>query len=396
MKKLLLFLFSMSAAAQVTLTPGTGSYTGPVTVTVNCPAGQDCFYTTDGSTPSIAGFLVPTSGTLTINATTTLRVIAAQTGVKMRSSNTSISGWECDTAVSAQDYGLGCSDPTKCCKKGGGIGSIQPSSVSWSFGNPLTQTMVTPTLTTAHSTQMLFTYHQSTSACPDCTELIQDKITQPGQDKTKLENNEMDLNVNVPAHSLFHTASLQCNQQAGTLQWQVDNQCCSWVNTGVTYGCPMSTTQQTEIRYGIHWDNADTSCSVCIGGPPCTTYHTSCDHYDFLTVCVGGSQGQGGVCKDFGNPLTNPATGNPIVLAANPNEAGWPVQATQQDQPDTVSTTTSLTVTRKVWNNNGTLAYHGTETTAQATYTIGAPPASTPMKMGGNWEQLGGTKLVIH
>lgn len=387
MKRLFLFLIystSVVASGQVTLTPSGGSFSGPVTVTVNCPSGQECFYTTDGSKPSIAGFLY--SSPLVINATTKIRVIAAQIGVKIRNSNTSSSGWECAT-VNKQDFGItGCPSAATCCKVGGGIGSVQPSAVSWTWGTPMVESMSTNINTS--STQMLFIHNVSSTSCPNCTEIVQDKITQPDHDKTALENNEMDLNNNQTAQNAFHTASLQCNQQSGTLAWQVDNQQGSWVTvTGANFGCPMSTTQQTEIRYGMHWSNSDTSCT----GPGGT--HVPCDHYDFLTVCVGGSQGQGGTCHDYGPPLMN--AGSPIILAADNNKS-WPVQLGQQDQPDTVKTAAPVTVVRKVWNNNGTLAYYGTESTATGTYTIGAPVTATPFTMGGNQMQLGGSKLIIH
>lgn len=393
MKKLLFLLFSSVAAAQVTISPSSGTYSGPITVTVNCPSGQDCFYTTDGSKPSIAGFLYSTP--LTINASATVRVIAAQTGVKIRSSNTSASGWECAT-VNKQDFGItGCSSASTCCKVGGGIGSIQPSAVSWTWGTPMVESMTTTNNT--GSTQMLFIQNRDSSACPNCTEIVQDKITQPDHDKTALENNEMDLNNNQNPQNTFHTASLQCNQQAGTLAWQVDNQQGSWVTVdGATFGCPLSTTQQTEIRYGMHWDNSDTSCTVTITNPsppPATLVkNVPCDHYDFLTVCVGGSQGQGGTCHDYTNLQHS---GSAIILAADWHK-GWGTQMAQQDQPDTVKTAAPVTVVRRVWNNNGTLAYYGTETTASATYTIGAPPTASPYRVGGSNMQIGGSHLVIH
>jgi hypothetical protein len=190
----------------------------------------------------------------------------------------------------------------------------------------------------------------------------------------------MDANVNMLAtYNQFHTASLQCNQQAGNPigggtvsgpQWQYDNQQGSWnnFNPSITYGCPLSTTQQTEIRYGIHWTNGDTSCS---GG-------FSCDHYDFLTVCVGGTNGTGGTCQD--NVVNKTLPGY--------TEPSWAQSLIIQDQPDLTNTTTCATspctATRTILNNNVTLAHYGTELTSSATYTIGAITGS-PIKGHGKF-----------
>ena len=189
----------------------------------------------------------------------------------------------------------------------------------------------------------------------------------------------------------FHTASLQCNQQGATPQWQVGPQCfgtagCGWFNTGITYGCPISTTQQTEVRYGIHWTNGDTSCSWTKAG---VTHNVSCDSYDFLNICVGGSLGTGGVCKNFILAQTHP--GDPG------KGTGWGDQMIQQDQPDGTPGGNPFTTTRSIWHNNATLAYYGTDTNVSATYTIGAVgPPTPPLTLGsGNNTVLGG-HITMH
>jgi hypothetical protein len=236
------------------------------------------------------------------------------------------------------------------------------------------------TTSSTGTTQILFVNGLTSTACANCTELVTDKIIRVDKGKTFLLNNELDSNVNMlNTWNQFHTASLQCNQQGATPQWQYDNQQGSWQNfvPAITYGCPISTTQQTEIRYGIHWTNGDHSCS---GG-------YSVDHYDFLTICVGGTNGTGGSCQDF--------TINKTLCGFT--EPGFAQKLILQDQPDLTNTTTSgqnpTTTTRSVWNNNSTLAFFGTEVTASATYTIGPVTPHPPITTGGTMTIGGQIKI---
>jgi hypothetical protein len=369
MKRLLILLaFSSIAAAQATFSPTGGSYAGTQTVTITCPTGLQCFYTTDGSTPSIAGKLY--SAPIIVNTTTTLKVITAKVGVMSRNVGATSTNWKCVTST-AHTYG------SLSCQTGGGIGSIVPSNVVWNYGSPMTELMSTTSST--GSTQMLFVNSATSTACSDCTQLTQDKIVQVDKGPSCLLNNEMDSNVNMLAtYNQFHTASLQCNQQSGTLQWQIDNQQGSWVNTGITFGCPLSTTQQTEIRYSMHWTNGDHGCA---GG-------FSCDSYDTLTICVGGTLGTGGVCHDYNL--------GPRILAGY-TEPGFSQKLVLQDQPDMTNTTTCganpATSTRSVWQDNATLSYYGTSTISSATYTIGPLTPVPAIRWGGDTIQFGGTSF---
>ena len=355
---LLFLVLPIIATAQATFSPAAGTYTGSQTVTITCPAGLTCFYTTDGSTPSIAGYQYTTP--LTVSSTQTIKVIAAQVGVLVRNAGLTSSGWKCNTVSGGTSNGI-------TCEVGGGIGSIQPSAWNWTWGTPMVQSVSTASSTS--ETQMLFIHTTDSTACTDCTELVEDKIVQPDQDKTFVANHEMDANVNMLAtYNQFHTASLQCNQQAGHLQWQYDNQQGSWQNfpTPVTFGCPLSTTQQTEIRYGMHWVNGDTACSGF-----------SCDHSDFLTVCVGGTNGTGGTCE-----TTNFTT----AILPGYTEPTWTQSIALQDQHDLTNTTQSganpTTASRSVWNDNATLAYYGTEVTSSATYTITGTSSTSTSVLG--------------
>lgn len=374
MKKLsiiLMLIFAQVAFSQATFSPSGGTYSSAQTVTVTCPAGLTCFYTTDGSKPSIAGYQY--TAPLVVSSSQTIRVIAAQVGVLVRNAGLTSSGWKCNTFSGGTSNGITCN----AVGGSGGIGTIQPSAWNWTFGSPMVESVSTTSST--GETQMLFIHTTSTTGCTNCTELVEDKIVQPNQGPTFVANHEMDTAVNMLAtYNQWHTASLQCNQQSGTLQWEYDNQQGSWQHFSppITYGCPLSLTQQTEIRYGIHWVNGDTSCA---GG-------FSCDHYDFLTVCVGGTLGTGGVCQDF----------TPGAVLPGYTEPTFSQSMALQDQHDLTNTVQSgsnpTTATRTVWNDNATLAHFGTEVTSSASYAIVA--GLTPsMTMKGNRMQKSNMKI---
>jgi len=347
MKALLMIAMLAAAAHGQTFSPSAGTYAGAQTVTIMPPVGKSCFYTVDGSTPSLAGKLY--ASPIAVSATQTIKTICAQVGVVVQNSETSSANWKCVTN-SGLTYG------SLNCEAGGGVGTNDPSSMAWTWGTPMVETM--STIASTGETQALFINTQSSAACPNCTQLTEDKVVQPDQGPACLANHEMDANINnLATYNQFHTASLQCNQQPGINQWQFDNQQGSWQNfsPAIIYGCPMSTTQQTEIRYSMHWANGDTSCA---GG-------LSTDHYDALTICVGGTNGVGGACQDF-------AINRTLCGYAEPD---WTQSMVIQDQPDATNTVecgaNPVTNTRRVWNNNATASYYGTSVTQSATYTIG-------------------------
>lgn len=360
---LLIALLVSHAYAQCTFSPTGGTYHVAQVVTVTCPSGFTPFYTTDGSTPSIAGH--PYTGPISITSTSTLNVISAKVGVVVQNAGATSAHWKC-TLPTAQTYG------SLSCGAGGGVGSINPSNVVWNFGSPMTET--TSTTSTSGSAQILYINTQSSSACTTCDELVEDKVVTVSSIPA-MQNNEMDANANMlTTYNQFHTASLQANQQPGKMQWQYDNQQGSWKDfpTPITFGVPLSATQQTEIRYGIHWTNGDTSCTDSTG----SGYST--DTYDFLTVCVGGTNGTGGVCK------TTNFTG---LTLCGYHEPGFSQSIVIQDQHDMNTTGTCgsnpCTATRSVYMDNVTLAFKNTSTISSATYTISltAPP---PAKLAGH------------
>jgi hypothetical protein len=196
---------------------------------------------------------------------------------------------------------------------------------------------------TGANSQALFVHTTPAPTCSNCTWLAHDVIFMPTAGASVIENNEADANFTEPAQgNAEHSASLQCNQQSGTEQWQVDDQQGSWTNTGVTYGCPNSTTFFTEARLDINWTNGDTSC----GG-------FTCDHYNTLTVCIIG----GGGCQSFNLGITLPgfteSFGNVMIV---------------QHQPDLTSSTSPGG--RSVTMDNVTAGFFGTDVTGSAAYVI--------------------------
>jgi hypothetical protein len=67
--------------ATPTFTPSAGSYSNSQSVTINCPSGATCFYTTSGQAPQSANTPGTVySGPIAINQTTNINVIAVKSG----------------------------------------------------------------------------------------------------------------------------------------------------------------------------------------------------------------------------------------------------------------------------------------------------------------------------
>lgn len=321
--------------------PAAGHYSTAQSVTITAPAGTTCYYTTDGSTPNIAS--TPYTTPITVSANTTLSAVCADvvksyTNVQADSTqDTGTSrGWKCITAS-----GL----PSPCYSGGGVVGTI--SAESQTYGS----TGVESASTTASTgeNQLLVVYTQL-GAGGLASVLAEDKIIQPSQGSTYVANQEADMNLNDSTQSppRYHAGGLQCNQQSGSLQWQIDNQQGSWQNISppITFGCPLSTTQATEIKYSMHWTNGDTGC----GG-------YGCDSYDVLSICVGGT------CNNYSLGRTLEAyteTWGDIMII--------------QDQTDLTNTTQSganpTTSTRTITQDNMAAGIYSTMVTATAGYTI--------------------------
>lgn len=301
----------------VTFSPPSGTYAGPVNVALSS-ASPLIFYTRNGSTPNPAS--TQYASPIAISAATTLQAIAAAGGSVRRNTQATASLWKICTPLGG---GPGTPASVMC----GGVGSNQPAGWTITYGTTesisLTGTTGTP--------QILVTL--GGSGCDSCTEETMDKWVKPLNALGHVQNHEMDAWHNDGAHNRLHMGGLQCNQQPGKLNWQVDNEQGSWQNTNITDGCPLSTTLWTHVVFHTHWTIGDTGC----GGLGCT-------FYDYLEVCQASSPAVGctlnhhvinmqlesdnpgwsGGCADQdqvdlnpGSTVSNPFTGGVLVQANN-------------------------------------------------------------------------------
>jgi len=315
----------------ITFSPAPGSFDHPVTVTIHCPHGLRCFYTTDGSPPNIAS--TEYTRPIPVSATETLNVIAVRIGQAFQDTGASSRGWKCINPGGGESDGVSCG-------AGAGVGSQQPSAWDWHFGEPMTESL--STTASSGETQQLFIF--GGPGCYDCTLLAQDKIIQPSADMRSIANNEMDAYLYDPIDQKEMMCGLQCNQQHRWLQWQVDSGAgTGWKDTGIRTGCPLSTTSPTHVSLTCHRVPGDTGC----GGRGCV-------YYDDL--CVNGS------CSALN--ISQPLKNNPGRYKA----------MGIQDQIDLTNTRTSgadpTTAMRSVWNNNVSAGYYGTAVTASGTWVI--------------------------
>lgn len=315
----------------IAFSPAPGDYNHPVTVTIQCPPGLSCFYTTDGSPPNIAS--TEYTQPIPVSATETVSVIAARIGQAYQGTTASSHGWKCLNPRGGVSNGI-------TCEAGAGVGDQQPSAWDWQFGQPMTESL--STTASSGETQQLFIF--GGPGCYDCTLLAQDKTIQPTGDTPFIANNEMDAYLYDPTDQKEMMCGLQCNQQHRWLQWQVDSGAgTGWQDTGIHTGCPLSTTTPTHVSLSCHRVPGDTGC----GGRGCL-------YYDDL--CINGKC----TALNIAQPLKN----NPGRYKA----------MGLQDQIDLTNTRTSganpTTATRLVWNNNVSAGYYGSTTTASGTWVI--------------------------
>jgi len=323
-----------SQAAANLLSLPAGTYTGTQSVSINCPTGLTCFYTTDGSPANIAS--TEYTGTpISVAASATINVVAAQTCDVAQNTQATSTDWKCTNVNGGQSGGL-------TCQAGGGVGSIQPSAWSMSYGTPATWSV--STTASSSETQQLFIYTDHTTACQNADMLVEDKTIQAGQNQTFIANNELDAFLFDTAHHIEYMAGLQCDQQSGTMQWQLDSgDGTGWHNTGIA--CNISATSPTHVSLITTRDIGGTGCT---GGRGCLHYKT---------LCVNG---------------TCTALNTDLGLEALPST--WSDAVGNQDQIDLTNTATSgqnpTTGTRQVWDNNITAGYSSSLITSSATYTI--------------------------
>jgi len=182
-----------------------------------------------------------------------------------RDIQTSSAGWKICTAHGGDANGT--SPNSEAC---GGVGSNQPASWSWSFGDTMNENVST---TAVHNeTQILYVF--AGPGCDDCTTITMDKWIEPTGDPNAIANNEMDMYQFDHTHLKKRMFGLQCNQQQGSMQWQIHNVGGGyWVNTGIRDHCPLPEGEYTHVVYQGHWIIGDTGC----GG-------MGCNYYDSLTI----------------------------------------------------------------------------------------------------------------
>jgi hypothetical protein len=333
--------------AGATFTPAAGQYgtSQSVSISVAPSPGVSLFYTTDGSTPSSAATLY--TGPITVSSDETVQVHAESTGVVAQNTGTSSAKWKCVT-VGGGTWG------SLTCDSGGGVGSFNPTNVTWSWGSTMAETV--STTASSGETQILYVY--TDNPCNDCTTISQDKWLESVGDDTIIANNELDMMQYDGTRSRLHMFGLQCNQQPGNAafgHWQIDNQQGIWWTTNITDSCPLPTSSYTHIVYEGHWSLSDTT--GCSGS---TQYNNNgvstgygCEHFDALTI------------NDVRYPLN--------VVMNSYTEPGWGAFCGNQDQIDLTNTTQSghnpTTGGRNVQKNNVTCGY-GVAAVGDATYTI--------------------------
>lgn len=336
--------------SSIFFTPVSGPYTGTqnVSITQTYGAGNSIFYTASGIPATEASTRY--AGAIPLSSSTTLNALVESTGSVRQETqnlpdigNDTSKGWKFCTPLFNSTNGTPTSGSSSIC--GGGVGSDQPSTWSITPGSGSTPQVMSIT-STGGFPQFLYTL--GGSGCDSCTKITQDKCVMP-VNGANMQNYEMDVWSYDGTRKRLHMIGLQCNQQNGTKQWQIDNEQGSWQNTGVTDGCPLTTTPPatngcpagyTHVVIEAHWAIGDTGC----GG-------LGCDHYDVLTI-----------------------NGNVHVLnrtleSDNPN---WGSACAQQDQLDLNGGGTPAnpkTAGEKIIHNNVTCSF-ATQGTSSATYTF--------------------------
>jgi hypothetical protein len=357
-----LLLVAIRVLAQAPIfSPTPGTFFPSTTVSISCPiGGQSAAYTLDGSSPNIASTAY--AGPLNVTSTTIIKAICANIQTNNQNTQTSMGnipgtgiGYKCVTST-AHTYG------TLSCETGGGVTGL-PSNVALTFGTEATYTQSTTAST--GETQSLIPYFGV--GCDPCDHEAQDFWIKTDQGSTFIANLEMDLITYNHTFGKNRQGGLQCNQQSGTRQWQVDTGAgTGWINTGITDNCPFPVNTYVHIASMGHWTNGDTGC----GGNGCYTY-------DRLTI--------NGVDHDL-TFLGGQPTANSTNRAIFGNQK-------QMDQTNTVASghnPTTSTWTMKL--NNVAGAVGAISSVTSGTYTI-APAVGTPTLIQGKIKISG--KVVV-
>lgn len=324
----------------LTFTPAAGTYTGTQTVAItqSFGSGHSIFYTTDGTAATPASTLY--SGPISVSANTTISALVESTGSVVQNFQASAALGFKGRKLCAPEYlnnpagNTAYKNGTPNANCGGGVGSDQPS--TWSLTTDGT-TMLYSITGTGGAPQILSP--GGGSGCDSCTHQTQHFKVEPVQN-THMQNIEVDMWQNDATRNIEHAGSLQCNQQPGKLQWQIDNQQGSWQNTGITDHCPLPTGVYTDVVLEDHWTIGDTGC----GGLGCTVF-------DFLII--NGVKHAINVSLENDNPGWGSGCANQKQLDLNPGS----------------TTSNPFTASENIQQDNTTCSF-GTTTTGSAAYTI--------------------------
>jgi hypothetical protein len=340
----------------ISFNPPAGTYTGAQTLAVaSRAANTSSFYTLDGTTPSMAASLY--SGTFSVPSSSALNVSSVATATVAQNTGLTGTKWKCVTVAGGTFGGL-------TCQTGGGIGTNQPTNVTWTFASTMAESM-----TGAPSTQMLFVY--SGTAADNSNAMAQDKWVQATVDKTILQNNEMDMYQYDSSRARLHMFGLQCNQQAGTCSGNSITSRAVGRTLESRDCCPTPTTSWCHVVLEGHWDLNDTTGCGGAGqyNNGVTTTGYGCEVFDALTITQCSVAPVNGVCP-AGNVTLGPTRHALNVTMNSYTEAGWASVCGNQDQLDLVSSGSSMTAGRNVIRNNVTCGTYNSSTTARASYTI--------------------------
>jgi hypothetical protein len=357
--RLLFFSLLAKWASAQTFSPPAGTYSSAQSVAISCPGGKTAFYRTDGKQPvTIAS--TKYTGPITVSTTQTIATLCATLGAYQGNLQASSIGSACHTANNGTWGPL-------TCTASGGVGTVNPSNATWTFGSTSAETVTAPA-GTGSEVQILYTWlfggnaDPSAPTCDSCTEQVQDIVIQPTAGSSDIANHEMDMPQFDFTHSINRQNGLQCNQQTGTLQWQVDSgNAGGWTNT--TIPCNLAANSIYEIVNSVSHVIGDTGC----GGQGCA-------HYNWLWV--------NGVLHTLGGTYLNTQGYN-----AQSGGKAWG----RQDQIDLKPTGASpVTGGRNILSATVALGFGDETAVTSATYTIGSgpPPPGPP----GGWNLSGAAR----
>lgn len=321
-----------------TFSPVAGTYTGTQSITITCSGGKTPFYRTDGLSPVTIASTKYTAPVSVANPGGTISAICATLGAWQGNTQASSFGSACHTANGGTFGSITCSSSA-------GVGTLNPTALTWTFATPSVETLTSPASATSE-VQALYTWlyggnaAPSAPTCDSCTEQVEDVVMQPTAGSSVIANNEMDMPQYDFTHGINRQNGFQCNQQSGKFVWQVDSgKAGGWTDTSVACNLLANTTY--EIVKKVSHVIGDTGC----GG-------NGCAHYDWVWV--------NGTFSALGGTY-----GNTQGYSSQTGQKAWG----RQDQVD-LRAVGSITGGRKILSSNVALGFGDESSTASATYVV--------------------------